>query len=254
VSTDTPIRAPFVDERPLVLRLELGACRLRVAAGGDGPWVEGSYHDPTDDLPPQLLVDRGTVTLRQDRTVAGGLGLLRGAPTCELRLGTGQPFRLELETGAGDVDLDLGGVPLTALAVRAGAGKVSLVAHRPNPVELDELSVRMGAGSLRTAGLGNLAAARVRTETGAAGVSLDLTGELRRHLDVRVQAGMSGIEVIVPGDRPARVVADTTLGSTDLGPGFVTEPGGVVRTPVDGEPVVEVRASVALGGLQLRAR
>jgi hypothetical protein len=253
MTTETPIRAPFVDEPVLVLRLELGACRLRLTPGGTEPWVEGTYVDPTDDLPPRLHVDGGRVTLRQDRTVSGGFGLLRGTPTCELRLGTERPYRLELDTGASDVDLDLSGLPLHGLQLRAGAGKLTVASHRPNPVEVDEVSLKMGAGALEATGLGNLAASRLRAETGAAAVSLDLTGELRRHLDVRVSAGMSGIKLTLPADRPARVVTETTLGSTDLGAGFVTQ-DGAVRTTADGEPVLDVHASVAFGSLQLRTR
>jgi hypothetical protein len=251
VTTETPIRAPFVDEGPLVLRLELGACRLRVAPGGSEPWVEGTYSDPTDDLPPRLDVDRGRVTLRQDRSFGGTVGLLRGTPTCELRLGTARPFRLELDTGASEVDLDLSGVPLDGLQVRAGAGKVILRVFRPNPVEMEEVSVRMGAGAIEASGLGNLAAARLRAETGAAGVALDLRGELRRHLDARVSAGMSGVRLTVPDDRPVRITSETTLGSTDLGDGFLTR-DGATHTAVDGAPIIDLHATVALGGLQLR--
>jgi hypothetical protein len=251
VTTETPIRAPFVEEEPLTLRLELGACRLRVTPGAGEPWVEGTYTDPTDDLAPRLDVDGGRVTLRQDRSFTGTVGLLRGTPTCELRLGTDRPFRLELDTGASEVDLDLSGVRLTDLQVRAGAGRLRIAAHRPNPVEMEEIAVRMGAGSLEAAGIGNLAAARLRAETGAAAVTLDLRGELRRHLEARVSAGMSGIRVTLPVDRPARVTSETTLGSTDLGDGFVTREGARYTT-AEGEPVVELHATVALGSLQLR--
>jgi hypothetical protein len=251
MTTETPIRAPFVDEQPLVLRLELGACRLRVVPGAGSPWVEGTYADPTDDLPPRLDVEGGRVTLRQDRTFTGTVGLLRGTPRCELRLGTDRPFRLELDTGASEVDLDLSGVPLEGLQVRAGAGKLLLAVHRPNPVDMEEVSVRIGAGALEASGLGNLAAARLRAETGAAGVVLDLRGELRRHLQARISAGMSGLRVTLPDDRPVRIKSETTLGSTDLGDGFLTR-DGATHTAVEGDPVIDLHATVALGGLQLR--
>jgi hypothetical protein len=251
VTTETPIRAPFVDEEPRVLRLELGACRLRVTPGAGEPWVEGTYSDPTDDLAPRLDVDRGRVTLRQERSFTGTVGLLRGSPTCELRLGTDRPFRLELDTGASEVDLDLSGVRLQGLQVRAGAGKLRIAVHRPNPVEMDELSVRMGAGALDATGLGNLAAARLRAETGAASVTMDLGGELRRHLEARISAGMSGIRLTVPEDRPVRVTSETTLGATDLGDGFVTRAGAMHTVP-EGDPIIDLHATVALGSLQLR--
>jgi hypothetical protein len=251
VTDTTVIDVPFADAEVLTLRINLGACRLRVSAGTDGSWVSGSYDDPTGELP--LRVDRGTgrVTITQDRTFAGTVGLVRGAPSCELRLGTTQPFSLELVTGASDVDLDLGGVPLSGLDVRAGAGRLELRVDRPNPVEAGDVALRVGAGALEATGLGNLAAARIDAESGAAGVVLDLTGELRRRLDVRISSGMSGVTVTVPSDRPARITTAATLGGTDVGDGFRTAEGAVF-TAVEGDPIVTVHATVALGGLQLR--
>lgn len=251
MTTQTPVNAPFVDGDDLVLRLNLGACRLIVHAGGEEPWVEGTYTDPTEDSPIRLHAEGQLLTISQERTFAGSFGLLRGAPTCNLRLGTARAFRLEIGTGASDVDLDLGGIRLRGLDIKAGAGKIDLAVSRPNPVDADEVSLRMGAGSLDARGLGNLAAARLRADSGAAGVTLDFGGELRRPMQARVSAGMSGVRVTLPGDRPARVTTDTTLGGTDLGDGFRTYEGAVHTLP-DGEPVITLHASVALGGLQLR--
>lgn len=251
MATETPVRAPFIDGDPLTLRIQLGACRLRLAPGAEEPWVTGTYTDPTDDNPIRLEVGERRLTIDQQRSVGGTFGLFRGAPSCELRLGTARPYRLELVTGASEVELDLGGVPLLGLDVKAGAGKLVVRADRPNPAEAADVSFRMGAGAFEAAGLGNLAAARLDAESGAASMLLDLGGELRRHLDVRVSAGMSGVKLIVPGDRPVRVSLDATLGGTDLGDGFRTL-DGAIRTLPEGEPVIDARATVALGGLQLR--
>jgi hypothetical protein len=252
MTKETPVRAPFLAEDVLVLRLELGACRLRVAPGGDEPWVEGRYTDPTGDSSVKLQVAGGRLVVSQERTLAGTVGLVRGVPSCELRLGTARDYRLEVVTGASDVDLDLSGLPLRGVDVKAGAGKVALRATRPNPVDADEVSLRMGAGTLEAVGLGNLAAHRLEAESGAAALGLDLTGELRRPLDVRVAAGMSGVTLSVPADRAARISSDATLGGVDLGDGFRTG-DGVVHTLAEGEPVITARATVALGGLQIRA-
>lgn len=252
MTTQTPVQAQFLDGDDLTLRLNLGACRLLVRAGAEGPWVEGTYSDATGDSRIRIVTEGPRLTLSQDRSFAGSVGLLRGVPTCDLRLGTGRPFRLEIGTGASDVHLDLSGVPLHGLDIKAGAGKIDLVISRPNPVEADEVSLRMGAGALDATGLGNLAASRLRADSGAAGVSLDLGGELRRHMDARVTAGMSGVRITVPADRPVRITTESTLGGTDLGDGFRTH-DGAVHTLAEGEPVITVRASVSLGSLQLRA-
>ncbi len=248
---DTPIKIPVLDADDPLLRLQLGACRLRVGPGAVDGWAEGSYHDPGGRDPLRLHVEGSCVTLRQDRSLDRAVGLLEGVPTCKLTLGAARPFRLELDTGASDVDLDLTGLPLRGLALRAGAGAVDLRVAAPNPVDADEVRLQVGAGGLDAIGLGNLAAARLRVDSGAANVSLGLTGQLRRHLDVHLSAGMSAVRVVLPGDRPARISATSTLGSRDLGDGFVTR-GGAVHTTAPGEAVIDLEANVALGMLQLR--
>lgn len=254
MASETPIRAPYLDVAVPTFSVRLGACRLRItrAAPDAAAWIEGTYRDPGGEDPVKLHVEDGRVTLSQDRPLDRAVGLLHGVPSCSLALGTAAPFRLEVETGASDVDLELGGIPLRSLAVRAGAGRVEIDVDTANPADADEVTLQVGAGGLDARRLGNLAASRMRVDSGAAGVVLDLTGELRRHLDVRVSAGMSGLRLRLPEDRPARLHATTTLGSQDIGDGFVTR-DGAVSTLVDGEPVVEVTATVALGNLLVRA-
>ncbi len=249
--TDTPIRIPDLEVDDPLLRLQLGACRLRVGPGAVDGWAEGSYHDPGGRDPVRLHVEGSCVTLSQDRSLDRAVGLLEGVPTCRLSLGASRAFRLELDTGASDVDLDLTGLPLRGLSLRAGAGAVDVRVAAPNPVDADEVRLQVGAGGLDAVGLGNLAAARLRVDGGAANLSLGLTGELRRHLAVRISAGMSAVRVVLPGDRPARISATSTLGSRELGDGFVTR-DGAVHTTAPGEPVIDLEANVALGTLQLR--
>lgn len=251
--TTTPIRAPYPEGDAPTLRLELGACRLLLSAGTGDAWVEGSYDDPTDELGIRFVEDGGVLTLSQQRSVSGVLNLFRGTPTATLRLGDARPFALEVLTGASDVELHLGGIPLTDLSVRSGAGKVELAVDRESPTQARTLSFRIGAGALETHGLGNLNAARLEVDAGAAGVELDLRGSQTQPISGRVSAGMSGLQVVVPAGRPARITVDTTLGGLELGDGFVTR-GGEIRTMVDGDPVITLNATVALGGLQLLAK
>ena len=253
METETPIRAPFPGEgdAAAVLRIRLGACRLVLRPGGDEPWVEGTYRDPSGEEPLQLEVDGPELTLRQQYSVASTVGLVHGAPVCELALGTAKPFHLVVDTGASDASIDLSGVPLRGLEIRSGAGRIDLSIATPNPVDADELSFRIGAGALNARGLGNLAAERLRVEGGAATIDLDLTGELRRPLAGRVATGLAGVTITVPGDHPVRLTSDARLGGIDLGDGFLTREGAVT-TPVDGDPVISLHTVVALGSLRLR--
>jgi hypothetical protein len=251
--TTTPVRAPYPETDSATLRLELGACRLVLSAGAEDAWLEGTYDDPTDELGIRFVESDGVLTLSQQRSVSGVLNLFRGTPTATLRLGAGRSYALEVLTGASDVELHLAGLPLTDLSVRSGAGKVEVAVDAESPVQARTLSFRVGAGALETYGLGNLNAARLEVDAGAAGVELDLRGSQTQPLTGRITAGMSGLQVVVPAGRPARVTVDTTLGGLDLGDGFVTS-GGEIRTMVEGDPIITLSATVALGGLQLSAK
>lgn len=254
---DTPVHVPFPEaEGDLELRVALGACRIEVRPGGDEPWVEGTYDDPTGDLPIRIRTDGPVVTIDQEKRIGGVLGLVRGAPRCALALGTARPYALTFDTGASDVSLALGGLPLGGLLVRAGAGKVEMDVDRPNPVAGMSAEIRVGAGSIDAEGLGNLNARILRVDGGASSIEIDLRGEQRVALDARVSGRAASVEVTVPEHRAVRIHTEATLGEVDLGDGLMTKEGAIWTTSADpDQPVtIDLRASVALGALALRAR
>lgn len=254
--TDTPISVPFPELEQLQLRLSLGSCRLTVRPGEHDEWVSGSYHDPTGDLGVRVIDEGNTVRITQDRTLGGMLGLFKGRPHANLTLGAGRPFRLVLETGASENELELGGLPLTSLSVRAGAGKVDIEVSSPNPQDMGTVEFQVGAGGLEGENLGNLNARSLKAEGGAASIELDFSGSLRQPLDARISAGLSGLEITVPIDRPVRLATDATLGEVDVGDGFVTREGAVWSEGADpSQPVaINLYATVALGGMKVRGR
>jgi hypothetical protein len=72
---------------------------------------------------------------------------------------------------------------------------------------------------------------------------------------VNVETGLSGVEISVPASTAARIVAETTLGSVDVGDGFTKREGAFLTEGAlsGGAPLLEIRAGVRLGALQLRA-
>jgi hypothetical protein len=94
----------------------------------------------------------------------------------------------------------------------------------------------------------------MRLSGGAAGYELDFGGVLSRDARVNVETGLSAVEISVPASMAARIVAETTLGSVDVGNGFTKQEGAfLTEGAVAGNtPVLEIRAGVRLGALQLR--
>jgi hypothetical protein len=224
-----------------------------VTRGRSGAWVSGTYDDPTGTLPCSVSQEGGAVRISQAPNVAGVMGLRRGIPTFDLALGTAAPYGLSLETGASDTELELGGIPLTRLALKVGAGKSVLTFLEPNPQQLGVLAVDAGAGSIELRKLANAGFADMSVNGGAAAFVCDFGGTLARNASVHISTGMSSVEIAVPATTAARIHAESVLGQVNASDGFSTKDGGFwTRSAIEeGSPVLSIRVSVALGTVAL---
>ena len=248
----TPIEIGYPEEADLKLRISVGACKLTLTRG-DTHWVAGTYQDPSGKIPISVDQQGGVAHIRQRPDVESLIGILDGSPTLELALGTDRAFRLELEGGANEFALSLGGVPLQDLEIKHGAGKVRLVFDQPNPVEMDRLRIAMGAGSFEGAGLANANFAQFVTEGGAASFELGFDGSLSRSATVRATTGAASVAISIPAAMPARVRPRTTLGTLDVRGEFTIRDGIYwTRAAEAGEsPALDFDVSVAVGLLRL---
>jgi hypothetical protein len=72
---------------------------------------------------------------------------------------------------------------------------------------------------------------------------------------VSIETGLSGVDVTIPAATSARVMAETTLGSVDVGDGFTKREGAFMTEGArSGDaPILAIRAGVRLGSLRLRS-
>jgi hypothetical protein len=253
---DTPINVDYPASEDLHLRIALGACRLEARPGEREAWVSGTCHDPTGNRPPRIVEEGGTVRITEVEPSFERIpAVFGGVPRYELEIGKGRPFALTIETGASDFEMDLGGVPLGRLMVRQGAGKFGLDFSAPNPEPMQLLEVSSGAAGIELENLANANFSEMRLSGGAAGYELDFGGTLSRDAQATLEAGLSGVEIKIPPSTAAKIVAETTLGSVDVGDGFTKSEGAFWTEAGAGgnEPILTIRAGVRLGSLQLRA-
>jgi hypothetical protein len=252
---ETPIHIAYPSVSNPRLRIALGACRFAARAGEGDEWVAGTYSDPTDRRPLRLAEEEAGVTITEAEPSFERIqAVFGGVPRYELEFGKEKPFALTIETGASDFDLDLGGVPLSRLMVRQGAGKFELGFTQPNPEPLELLEISSGAAAIELENLANANFSELRLSGGAASYELDFGGVLSRDAEVSIETGISGIVVSIPASTAARVTAETTLGSVDVGDGFTKSEGAFsTEAALRGDgPVLSIRAGVRLGALQLR--
>ena len=252
---ETPIRVAYPALGNTHLRIALGACRFKARPGQGEEWVAGTYNDPTDRRPLRIIEEEASVTITEAEPSFERIpAVFGGVPRYEVELGKKRPFALTIETGASDFELDLGGIPLSRLMVRQGAGKFELGFLQPNPEPMELIDVSTGAAGIELENLANANFSEMRLSGGAATYELDFGGVLLREAWVSIETGLSGVVVSVPTSTAASVAAETTLGSVDVGDGFMKREGTfLTEAALKGDdPVLRIRAGVRLGSLQLR--
>jgi hypothetical protein len=254
--TNAHIDSPFPPAEPLTLRIAVGACRLRVAPGAGEPWLAGTYDGGAGAIPHTLELKDGTLRLSQRVELLRTLDLLSGgAPSFDLSLGTARSYALELDCGAVDASIDLGGLPLTRLVIRQGAGRLRVDFSAPARASLSELRVDAGATSLEMARLANAGFADMHLAGGAAKIDLDFGGALSRDCQARMDVGMAALRLAVPGTTAARIDARAIVGALRIGDGFTKRAGAFwTEGAVAGKtPVLSIRAETSVGLLELAA-
>jgi hypothetical protein len=204
-----------------------------------------------------MIQEEGSVRITESKPSFERIpAVFGGVPRYELAMGKGRPFALTVETGASEFEMELGGVPVSSLMVRHEAGKFNLGFSAPNPHPIKLLEVSSGATGIELEKLANANFSEMRLSGGAASYELDFGGTLSRNAEAKIEAGLSGVEIEIPASTAARIIAETTLGSVEVGDGFTKREGAfLTEGAVSGNaPALTIRAGVRLGSLQLRAR
>jgi hypothetical protein len=211
--------------------------------------------DPARTAAAIIRMEGGVVMLTEaEPTFEWIPAAFEGEPSYELEFGRQRPIALAIESGASEFDLDLGGVPLKALTVRQQTGRFNLDFSAPNPEHIGLLEITSGAAGMKLENLAKANFSKMRLSGGTASYELDFGGKLKRDAEVVIEAGLSGVEIAVPRSTPAKIVAETTAGSVDVGDGYIKSEGAFVTeaaTYVE-EPLLTIRAEVRLGALQVR--
>jgi hypothetical protein len=260
MGTLMPIEVSYPDAGDLHLRINEGACRLKIAPGPTDAWISGTHHDPSGLRPLHISQEGGTVRLTEQPSTSGMWEWLRAGhgfadvPTFDLTFGTAKPFRLTVEIGASENRLDLGGVPISRLAVRHGAGKTAIDFSAPNPQSMTLMEISAGAGSTELRNLANAHVAELLIEGGMAAYVIDFGGALQQDAHARITAALSSVDIVVPATTAARISTESPLGHVELGDGFTAKEGAFWTPAAIGgrTPLLTISASMTLGSLTLR--
>lgn len=254
VPDEVQIDVGFPQEGEPRLRIRVGGCRVKIRGGGGAKWASGTYRDPSHSLPCRVVEHDAMLDITQELSVSSLPRLGDGSPTLDLTLGDAMPYSVSIEGGASDCHLDLGGLPITRLSMKQGAGRYELDFSLPTTVPMQLLEIAGGAAAMDLRNLGNAGFVELRLDGGASAYTVDFGGELRRDGQARITAGAASVEISVPESTAATVRSESMLAQVKVGDGFTTREGAYWTGPaVAGTtPVLRIEAKVALGALRLR--
>lgn len=201
------------------VRIRYGAGSLDVRAAADPVLFAMHLRYDEDAVTPVHRYDAATRTLTLglgDGSVRLGRSLGKDSHG-ELRIGLSPavPLSLDLELGAAEARLDLGGLLLRDVRIETGASDSHVTFDRPNRIPMERLSVNAGAANLHLTGVANANARRLRIESGVGNVDVRFDGALTQSMDVDATMTLGRVSLTVPRDAGVRVELSRFLAGFD---------------------------------------
>jgi hypothetical protein len=204
-------------EQQLGVEIRYGAGKLQVQpAPGDLLYRMDLAYDE-EQFRPVAEYDRGASRLRlgvEGRDRHGGH--VNGEDEhATISLSPSVPTDLTLQFGAGQAEVELGGLSLRDVAIQTGASQTTVSFSQPNRVAAREVSVKAGAAELRVTGLGNTRAERFDFQGGMGEATLDFGGAWDHSASAKVQMGVGSVRLRLPRSIGVRITRSGFLSSFD---------------------------------------
>ena len=201
------------------VELKYGAGRLRVSpTRGDLLYrMELRYDDA--QFRPVTAYDRaaGTLKLGVESRENRGRHHGRHEQHATIELTPRVPLELSLAFGAGEADVELGGLALQDVHLQTGASRTNVSFSAPNRVAARRVKVEAGAAEVRVSGLGNTRAPRFEFSGGMGETTLDFGGAWTRSATAQIDMGVGSVRLRIPRTLGVRIVRDSFLSSFDAG-------------------------------------
>lgn len=251
VTEDINVNQPGGAGEVTKLTLDFGAGELFLAPGSQSALVEGTATYNVADLKPDVTVKGNDVRIETGDWEINSLPKFGSDFKNEWNLKLGNtPMDLAINAGAYKGEFDLGGLAIQSLLISDGASDVRLNFSTPNLAEMDTMRYTTGASHVELSGLANANFDNLTFKGGAGSYTLDFSGELKRDATVTVDAGFSGITLIVPEGVSTRVFVDSGLANVDVG-GKWEKSGDQYLLTGEG-PRLTINANIGAGSLTLR--
>lgn len=161
------------------------------------------------------------------------------------------PLDLDLEIGAAEARLDVGGLALSRLRVETGAADARLDFSAPNKARMRRLDVQLGAAGFVIRNLGNARVREIHVEGGVGKVDLDFGGTLEDDVDVDANVAIGKLSLRLPREVGVRVELQRVIAGFEHS-GLVKRGGAYYSDNWDTARVrMRVRAETVFGAVAI---
>jgi hypothetical protein len=215
------------DQKPMRVEIEYGAGSLRVLPAAKSMLYEMElrydkrYFEPVTDF---NSAGRTLHLGMKSRDRDGKNISMKEGSRATIKLTPEAPLDLELQFGAGEADIDLGGVRLRKLDLSTGASRTRVRFGTPNPIAAQDVEIKAGAAELTVIGLGNLRAQHLEFQGGVGSATLDFSGAWNLNSTASVQMGVGSVTLRLPKGLGVRINKSSFMSSFDA-PGMVKRDG-----------------------------
>lgn len=202
------------DQEPVSVEIGYGAGELRIAPA-EAPFLyQMEIRYDADKIEPEIDFDD------DDNELALGIRSIRDGRSFDHLEGSSAaisltrevPLDLDLEFGAGEAEIELGGISLRTLSLSTGASDTDISFSEPNRIIAEEIEIEAGAADLTVIGLGNTRAQRISFEGGVGATVLDFSGA-STNMNVSVDMGVGTVKLRLPRSHGIRINRDSFLSS-----------------------------------------
>jgi hypothetical protein len=205
-------------ETRLNARLEYGAGNLQISPGQAAELYRMDLVYDEDRFVPvsDFEAASGTVVLGLRSSGQGGVRVVSRnqlRQVARVALSPRVDLALDLNLGAADAEIELGGLRVSTLDLKTGASRTVVSFSKPNATRCRRASFAAGAAEISVAGLGNSRCDEIEFEGGMGSVTLDFGGTWSSSSQVHVTMAVGGLTLRLPRQVGVRIAMDKFLSS-----------------------------------------
>lgn len=168
-----------------------------------------------------------------------------------LSLSRAVPVSLDVDVGAAEVRMDLGGLSVSDLRLNTGASETRIDFSAPNVSPLRAIDLELGAASVEVENIGNANTPELRAHGGVGSLTLDFGGRLAQDMTVDVGMALGKLTLRVPRDVAVRLDVERFLAGLDT-EGMEKRGGAWYSTNWETAPhKLRIHANTAFGSIEV---